>query len=355
MIATAGPSTRFKIAIAGASGYGGAEMLRWIAVHPNLEACAVTSRRNQGRAVPEVHPNLAGFHDDLNFVGNVDDMLATEPQAVVLAVPHKTAADMALKVQTALPDVPIVDLSGDHRLDDPDSYRAHYGVTHPHPGALTSGEWVYGLSEANRDRICNARLIANPGCYATGAALAALPLSEEGLIAGPVRHVAITGSSGGGVEARRGTHHPERVENVRAYKVLAHQHVPEIVRCLREHGMGDHAWHMVPQSGPFARGILTTLFVELTREMTGDELRGIYDGAFENEPFVRMRDGSPQIAHVHGTNFCDIAVHVDGKQAVVLSAIDNLGKGMAGQAVQNLNLLLGLNEAAGIAVPGSRP
>jgi len=170
-----------------------------------------------------------------------------------------------------------------------------------------------------------------------------------------MRHVAITGSSGSGVDPKRGTHHPERVENVRAYKVLAHQHVPEIVRCLRDHGMGDHAWHMVPQSGPFARGILTTLFVELTRELTNDELRSMYDAAYGDEPFVRMREGSAQIAHVRGTNFCDLAVHADGKLAVVLSAIDNLGKGMAGQAVQNLNLLLGLNEATGIAVPGSRP
>ena len=170
-----------------------------------------------------------------------------------------------------------------------------------------------------------------------------------------MRHVAITGSSGSGAEAKATTHHPERVGDVKAYKVLGHQHVPEMQRCLRVHGAPELHWDMVPQSGPFARGIFSTFFAGLNAPLDGDALRAVYDDAYESEPFVRMRAGTPRIAHVGGTNFCDIAVHAAGDVAVVLSAIDNLGKGMAGQALQNLNVMLGLPETEGLLVPGRRP
>jgi N-acetyl-gamma-glutamyl-phosphate reductase len=347
---------RYRIGIAGASGYGGAETLRWLAGHPGFEVVGVTSRSNTGKTVAEVHPHLTGFFDDLRFVPGPEELLAAQPDAVVMGLPHRYAAAYANALHRIYPELRIVDLSGDHRLDDEHLYRKHYRADHPHPEQLTSGEWKYGLVEANREAIEGAKVVANPGCFATGAILAALPLARRGLIGGPVRHVAITGSSGSGIEPKPGTHHPERVEDVKAYKVLAHQHVPEVQLCLSRAGM-DRAtpWLMVPQSGPFARGIFTTLFVDLPGGATEELVREAFTEDYGNEPFVRLREGTPRISHVRGTNFCDVAVTVSDGVAVVMSAIDNLGKGMASQAVQNLNLMFGFDESTGLRVAGSRP
>lgn len=345
-----------RVAIAGGSGYGGAESLRWLDGHPDFEAVAVTSRSHAGKAVADVHPHLAGFHGALRFVAEPLDALAASPDAFILALPHKEAAAWARRLLAAAPSLRIVDLSGDHRLADAAAYRTAYGSEHPHPDELTSGRWAFGLPEAHRDEIRAARCVANPGCFATGAILAVLPLARAGLVAGPVRHVAITGSSGSGIEPAAGTHHPERVENVRAYKVLDHQHVPEIVRCLRANGLAAATpWRMVPQSGPFARGIFTTAFVPLARRMTTDEVRAVFEAEYGDDPFVRLRADTPQVAHVRGTNFCDVSVRSDGDECVVLTAIDNLGKGMVTQALQNLNLMCGLDETAGLRRPGGRP
>ncbi|MCG3135352.1 MAG: N-acetyl-gamma-glutamyl-phosphate reductase [Planctomycetes bacterium] len=347
---------RMRVAVAGGSGYGGAETLRWLADHPTFEVCAVTSRSSAGKGVDAVHPHLAGFHERLRFVAEPTDALASEPDAFVLALPHREAASWARKLLDAKPTLRIADLSGDHRLGDAAAYRSAYGADHPNPDDLASGRWVFGLPEANRDRIRGSQCVANPGCFSTGALLGALPLAKAGLIAGPVRHVAVTGSSGSGIEPAAGTHHPERAENVRAYKVLDHQHVPEMTRCLAAHGMPPATpWWMVPQSGPFARGIFTTLMIPLARPQTTDELRAVFASEYADDPFVRMRSDTPQVIHVRGTNFCDVAVRSAGSEAVVLTAIDNLGKGMVTQAVQNLNLMFGLDEAAGLRRPGGRP
>ncbi len=349
-------TTKRRVGIAGASGYGGAEVMRWIAVHPNFEVSGATSRQYAGRDVTDVHANLTGFHKGLRFLEQPEDLLGTDPDVVVLALPHKHAAEHARRLTEARPDLVIVDLSGDHRLQDPAAYEDAYGAAHPHPDELTSGAWAFGLCEANREAIAAGRRIANPGCFATGALLGALPLARRGWIAGPVRHAAITGSSGSGAEAKAGTHHPERVEDVKAYKVLAHQHVPEIVACLAGNGMAaDTPWHMVPQSGPFARGIFTTLFVDLPEALDTATLRAAFDEEYADDLFARLRDGTPRVGHVRNTNFCDIAVHAEGRQAVVLTAIDNLGKGMATQAVQNLNIVFDRPETEGLRVPGGKP
>ena len=350
------PGRRVRVAIAGGSGYGGAETLRWLAEHPVFEVVGVTSRSHAGKGVADVHPNLLGFHGALRFVAEPTDALAAAPDAFVLALPHREAAAWARRLLDAKPDLRVVDLSGDHRLADPAAYEAAYGAKHPHPEELTSGRWAFGLPEADGSRFRAASCVANPGCFATGALLAVLPLAKAGLVAGPVRHVAITGSSGSGIEASAGTHHPERVENVRAYKVLDHQHVPEIRRCLESAGMAKGTrWRMVPQSGPFARGIFTTAFVPLARPMTTDEVRAVFASEYADDPFVRMRADTPQVAHVRSTNYCDVSVKSDGDKVVVMTAIDNLGKGMVTQAVQNLNLMFGLVETCGLRRPGGRP
>lgn len=347
---------RVRVAIAGGSGYGGAESLRWLAEHPVFEVVAVTSRSAAGKGVEQVHPNLAGFHTSLRFVAEPSDAVAADPDVFILALPHKESAAWARKLLAAKPSLRIVDLSGDHRLDDAAIYKAAYGADHPHPEELSSGRWVFGLPEAHRDRIRGAACVANPGCFSTGALLAVLPLARAGLVAGPVRHVAITGSSGSGIEPAAGTHHPERTENVRAYKVLDHQHVPEMRRCLTAAGMpAATPWLMIPQSGPFARGIFTSVFVTLPRPMTTDEVRAVFAAEYADDPFVRMRSDTPQVGHVRGTNFCDVSVKSAGTECVVLTAIDNLAKGMVTQAVQNMNLMFGLDETAGIRRPGARP
>lgn len=345
-----------RVAVAGGSGYGGAESLRWLLAHPLFEVSGVTSRRHAGRPVEDAHPHLAGCFRGLTFAAETEDLLADDPDAVILALPHKSAAEHARMLRAAKPDLVLVDLSGDHRLDDPAEYAAAYEAEHPFPDVLTSGAWVYGLPEAHREALRGQRSIANPGCFATGALLAALPLARRGLIRGTVRHVAITGSSGSGIDPKPGTHHPEREGDVRAYKVLRHQHVPEILRCLRGVGLApDVAWQMVPQSGPFVRGIFTTLMVDLAEPLDQDTLHGLYAADYGLEPAVRVRTDTPRVTHVAGTNFCDVAVHADGRSAVLLSAIDNLGKGMATQAIQNLNLAFDLLEAMGLLRPGSRP
>lgn len=347
-------SARRRVAIAGGRGYGGAELLRWLATHPEFDVVGVSSRSLVGRTVADVHPQLGGFYDELRFVEQPVDLLDAGTDAVLLALPHRHAAEHAAALLERAPELCFVDLSGDHRLDDPAAYQRHYRAEHPFPDVLRSGSWTYGFTEAHREELTGARLIANPGCFATGALLGVSPLARAGLVAGPVRHVAITGSSGSGADAKAGTHHPERVENVRAYKVLAHQHVPEVLRDL---GLDpDHPWRMVPQSGPFARGIFSTLFVPTSEALGQERLEELFDEAYADARLVRRRSGTPQLGDVRNTAFADLSVQATGaREVVVLTAIDNLAKGMATQAIQNLNLAFGLDDTTGLLRPGGRP
>lgn len=348
-----------RVAVAGASGYGGSEILRWLAGHPVFEVVAVSSRAEAGRPVDDVHPNLFGALGGLAFVTGAREIAEAEADAVVLALPHGAAAEFAGELLEANPGLRLVDLSGDHRLPDPATYASAYGREHPRPEELRSGSWVYGFTEGARDTVRGATRIANPGCFATGALLGMLPLLRLDAarpVSPVVRHVAITGSSGSGAAPTAGTHHPERVETVRAYKVLGHQHVPEIVACLLPHGLpGGTQWLMVPQSGPFARGIFTTLFVELAREIGEADLRRHFKEVYADSPLVRVRAGSPEVARVRNTAYAEVAVHATGRHAVVTTAIDNLCKGMVTQAIQNLNLVFGLAEETGLDRPGGKP
>ncbi|MEE8104909.1 MAG: N-acetyl-gamma-glutamyl-phosphate reductase [Planctomycetota bacterium] len=312
-----------RVAIVGASGYGGQELLRLLASHAEFQVAAVTSQRLVGRAVADVHPHLAGFYDGLEFTSA--DALPANCDAVFLAVPHGAAAPIAKTLGTRR----IVDLSRDFRADD---------------------TWVYGLTESNRGALLDAHGVANPGCFATGALLAVLPLAEQGLLHGDLTLAQTTGSSGSGAEAKAGTHHPERAQDMRAYKVLTHQHEAEIVRQLAHVGASAIDVAMVPQSGPFARGIFTVAHARVPESV---DVAQLYAERYGNEPFVRLRETTPALRHVARTNFCDLAVHRRGERVVILSAIDNLGKGMAGQAIQNLNAMCGLPETTGLLSPGA--
>jgi N-acetyl-gamma-glutamyl-phosphate reductase len=218
-------------------------------------------------------------------------------------------------------------------------------------------EFVYGLTELFRERVSSARFVANPGCFATGAILALAPLASAGGVAGDVVVNGVTGSSGSGAEPRAGTHHPERDGDFRAYRVLSHQHVPEIEMALRAAGARSPRLAMVPHSAPLVRGIFTTACHFPAEPIPAARLSEIYAAFAASEPFLRMRETTPRLATVRGTNFCDLAVAAspDGRRVVVMSAIDNLVKGMAGQAVQNLNLMFGRPETEGLGFSGMHP
>jgi N-acetyl-gamma-glutamyl-phosphate reductase len=348
---------RFRAAVIGGSGYGGAEMIRRLLLHPDVELCRVASVDFVGEPLGAAHPSLEGRTDlvfqDLPAAAAADGM-----DVVLLGLPHKVTAQKVPEI-AALPSVKIVDMSGDFRLQDASAYEKYYGQRHPHPDRLP--DFVYGLPELNRERIRKARFVASPGCFATCIELSLLPLAKAGLLEGLVHVQGITGSSGSGVAAQATTHHPVRAGNLRAYKPLWHQHVPEIVETLSSAGARDLQLRFVPVSAPLVRGILATSFVELPEEWTEDRLKALYRDTFAGEPFVRVPGKRlPEVAAVSGSNFAEVGVAVGqawrGRRTVtVISAIDNLIKGGAGQAIENMNLVLGLDERASLEDPGPWP
>ncbi|HSK73701.1 MAG TPA: N-acetyl-gamma-glutamyl-phosphate reductase [Pyrinomonadaceae bacterium] len=343
-------SPRLRVAIFGGSGYGGSELLRILLFHPNAEIVLVTANEHAGKRVGEVHKNLFGLTDlkfekspeDLSNLGNVD--------VAFFALPH----GQALNLIPQLPEnVKAIDLSGDFRLSDADVFQKFYKLEHT--AQDLQREFVYGLTETNRERIKQARYIANPGCFATATLLALAPMVKSGLLNGKIIVDAKTGSSGSGAKAAANTHHPQRMNSFYAYKPFQHQHVPEIQQHLREVGEFASDFVFMTHSLPVSRGIFASCYLETTNNLTNEDLRNIYRHFYERSFFVRFVEGSPDINWVKMTNFCDIAVHSNGRQAVVFAAIDNLVKGAAGQAVQNMNLMFGLDEKTGLIFTGSNP
>ncbi|HTK38691.1 MAG TPA: N-acetyl-gamma-glutamyl-phosphate reductase [Pyrinomonadaceae bacterium] len=342
--------TRLRAAIFGGSGYGGSELLRILLFHPNAEVVLVTANEHAGKRVGEVHKNLYGL-TDLQFEKAPDDLSTlTDVDVAFFAMPH----GQALSLIPQLPKhVKAIDLSGDFRIDDPDIFKKFYKLDHTATD-LQEG-FVYGLTETNREAVKTAQYIANPGCFATATLLALAPMVKSGLLNGKVVVDAKTGSSGSGAKAASNTHHPQRSNSFYAYKPFAHQHVPEIEQHLREVGDFPNDLVFMTHSLPVSRGIFASCYLETTVNLTNEDLENLYRDFYNGSFFVRIVDGSPDINWVKNTNFCDIAVHSNGKQIVVFSAIDNLVKGAAGQAVQNMNLMYGLDEKTGLMFAGSNP
>jgi N-acetyl-gamma-glutamyl-phosphate reductase len=337
---------RIRIGIFGGSGYGGAELLRILLFHSNVEIAFVTANEQAGKAIGEVHRNLNGLIN-LNFIKEPEDLSGID--CVFLALPHGQAMDIVPR----LANVKAIDLSGDFRLRDQNVFEKHYKL--PHTAMNAQSEFVYGLTETNRDAIRNARLIANPGCFATATLLGLAPLVANGLLNGRVIVDAKTGSSGSGAKAAANTHHPQRMTSFYAYKPFTHQHVPEIEQELAHAGDWTNELVFMTHSLPVARGIFASIYAEAKRELTETELRQIFAEYYHDSFFVRLVNGSPDINWVKTTNFCDIGFAARGKQIVVFSAIDNLVKGAAGQAVQNMNLMFGLDETTGLKLVGTNP
>lgn len=348
---------RFKAAIIGGSGYGGAELARRLLMHPDVELVRVASIDHVGEPLGAVHPNLDGA-TELKF----EDLSPTEAakgcDVALLALPHKvTAAKVPELIATG---VKIVDMSGDFRLRDAATYEKFYGAKHPHPELL--GTFVYGLPEMNREKIRAAKYVASPGCFATTIELALLPLAKVGLLDGAVVHVqGITGSSGSGIAPQAGTHHPSRAGNLKTYKPLEHQHVPEIVQTLEDGGAKGIELRFVPVSAPLTRGIFATCFLELPESIDKTKLASLFDETYAREPFTRRPKARlPEVVAVAGSNYVEVGFAVgpasNGKRTVTcFSAIDNLIKGGAGQAIQNMNIILGVDEKASLEDVGNWP
>src|ERR1035437_1255568 len=344
------PGGKIRIAIFGGSGYGGSELLRILLFHPHAEIALVTANEHAGKPVSDVHKNLNGltklrFETAPEDIGKLDDI-----DVAFFALPHGQALSIAPQLAGK---IKAIDLSGDFRIDDPAVFKRFYKLDHT--SSEFQKDFVYGLTETNRESIRNAKYIANPGCFATATLLALAPLVKNSLLNGKVIVDAKTGSSGSGAKAAANTHHPQRSNSFYAYKPFTHQHMPEIEQHLRQVGGFDNELIFMTHSLPVSRGIFASCYVEMKDAIGSEELAEIYREFYIEDFFVRLVEGSPDINWVKNTNFCDIAVHADGKQAVVFSALDHLVKGAAGQAVQNMYLMFGLDETTGLIFAGSNP
>ncbi|HEX3559865.1 MAG TPA: N-acetyl-gamma-glutamyl-phosphate reductase [Pyrinomonadaceae bacterium] len=346
---------KIKVGIFGGSGYGGSELLRILLFHPHAEVSFVTANEHAGKGVSEVHRNLLGL-TELRFEKTPEEFeRLSDVDCIFLALPHGQALEIAPRLPTG---VKVIDLSGDFRLRDAEQFKEHYG--REHTAAELQREFVYGLTELNREEIKRARLVSNPGCFATATLLGLLPVAGTGALVGRVVVDAKTGSSGSGAKPAANTHHPQRANSFYAYKPFTHQHVPEIEQTLGDASKG-RGWAgelvFMTHSLPVARGIFASIYAEVDegREMSADELAALYADFYRGSFFVRLVKGSPDINWVKTTNFCDIGFAVRGRQLAVFSAIDNLVKGAAGQAVQNMNLMFGLEEKTGLLLVGGNP
>ncbi len=343
-------NSKLQVAIYGGSGYGGSELLRILLFHPNVEIVFVTANEQAGKAVSEVHRNLLGL-TELKFRPAPEDPAElADLDCVFLALPHGQAMDVVPRLPK---NVKAIDLSGDFRLRDQEIFEQHYGRAHTAMQAQAG--FVYGLTETNREAIKSARLIANPGCFATATLLGLAPLVTNGLIRGRVIVDAKTGSSGSGAKAAANTHHPQRMNSFYAYKPFIHQHVPEIEQELGNVGDWSSELVFMTHSLPVSRGIFSSIYVEAKKNLTEEELHSIFAEFYQDSFFVRLVKGSPDITWVKTTNFCDLGFASRGQQVVIFSAIDNLVKGAAGQAVQNMNLMFGLDEKTGLMLVGTNP
>lgn len=345
-----------KVGIIGASGYSGSELLRFLVNHPGeLQVALCTSETYAGQRVDSLLPNLRGFLSS-EFEALDIASLKERVDVVVLAVPHKVA--MTFVPQILAQGLRVVDFSADYRLRDAETYQAWYHTQHTSPELISQA--VYGLPERYRARIRAAQLVANPGCYPTSAILAAMPLLDRGLVELESLIVdAKSGISGAGPKPSENTHYPNRDANFVAYNIGVHRHTPEIEQELAAVAGEPICVTFSPHLVPMTRGILSTVYMRLTQEMSTDTVLDVYAAFYENEPFVRVLPSGnyPQTKAVLGSNYCDVGLEVDSRtrRVVAMAAIDNLGKGAAGAVVQNLNLMFGFKETDGLKVPGMMP
>jgi N-acetyl-gamma-glutamyl-phosphate reductase len=350
-------TTSVPVAVLGASGYAGGELLRLLEEHPAAEVSVVGGNESAGRRLGEVQPHLAASSLASMVLSPLDDVDAIGAAAVVAfcALPNGTSADLAPRLLEA--GMRVVDLAGDFRLPA-EAYPEWYGFEHPAPAWL--GKAVYGLPELFAERIAGAELVANPGCYPTPVTLGLAPLLAAGAVAaGPILVDGKTGLSGAGRTATEATGFNATLESIRPYRVPRHQHTPEMERALWLAAGVDARVLFVPHLVPTVRGVLTTCYAPLSAAGTTEELTGILEAAYADAPFVRVLapGGMVDSKRVRGSNAVELQAVADLRtgQAVVAGAVDNLVKGAAGQAIQNMNLMLGFDASMGLSPVGMVP
>jgi N-acetyl-gamma-glutamyl-phosphate reductase, common form len=336
-----------KVGIVGATGYTGEELLRLLVGHSSAEVVIATARSAAGKKVSSVHENLKGLYD-LEFEEPDYEKIKKECDVVFMAVPHGTAMD-------AVPEIlkdskcKIIDLSADYRLKT-DVFEQIYGMKHKAPI-----DAIYAIPETHPEVTKNLadRLISNPGCFPTGATLAAAPLAAAGLLKSVIND-SKTGITGAGNTPSATSHYPNLAENIIPYKLTAHRHLAEMIQEVSRLQPGFENVSFTPHVIPVSRGIMTTAHIETTEKLETADVKKIYEDYYDGKSFVQLVENVPSLANVRGSNFCHIGMEADKRnnRVVVLSAIDNLVKGASGQAIQNMNIIFGLKETEGLWFPG---
>lgn len=342
-------NTLVKVSIIGATGYAGAELLSILIRHPKAQIAHITSESHTGKKISELYPNLRGICD--MTLESLDDLetIGSDSDFIFIALPHGHAMDAGLKLND-LP-VRIIDLGADYRFADTSIYEAWYKLPHKHKDANR----VYGLAEIYREDIKTAKIIGNAGCFTTASILALAPLVKHHLIdCNSIIVDAASGVSGAGRGLKLGNHFPELYDNFKAYNVAHHRHTPEIEQALEDIGGEKTVINFTPHLVPMSRGILATCYARLNENISSEMVDAVFQKIYGSEKFIRLlgRDAYPETKFVRGSNYCDIAWHIDERthRVIILSAIDNLFKGAAGQAVQNFNIAAGFDEDTALDV-----
>jgi len=337
-----------KVAVLGASGYTGSDLLRFLLVHPNVEITHLTAEKHAGKRISDVFPHLKGFLD-LELKPLKSKSIPKDIDIVFAALPHGTSAQVISELFER--DIKIIDLGADFRLSSK-NYKKWYGE-HPCPELIKKA--VYGITELNRDKVKKAKLVANPGCYPTSSILGLAPLLKNKIAEqASIIIDSKSGVSGAGRSPSLDYHYCEVNEGLKAYKIGEHRHMPEIEEALSNYSGLKVSVLFTPHLIPMDRGILSTIYVNLNKKFTTNKLIDLYEEHYQKERFVRISAEKvyPSTNQVRGSNYCDIGIKVNSNNtAVIVSVIDNLVKGASGQAVQNMNVMMGYEETTGLEMP----
>lgn len=336
-----------KVSIIGATGYTGEELLRILSNHPAAEVVHITSESQTDTPIADIYPHFTQFYDKKLESLAETEKIAADSDVVFIGLPHGHAMEFGKKVVAQ--GVKVIDLGADYRFRDTAVYEKWYKVPHTHPEAKAA----YGLTELYREQIKDAGIVGNPGCYTTASILALTPLVKNGLV--DLKSIVVdakSGVSGAGRGASMGTHFTELFENLKAYNIGGHRHTPEIEQALSGFAGCEVVISFTPHLIPMGRGILSTCYAKLRDDVAANDVDQAFYALYENEYFIRLlgRGGYPATKNTRGSNFCDLGWHIDSRtgRVIVVSALDNLVKGAAGQAVQNFNLMFGLDERTGL-------
>ncbi len=339
-----------RVSVIGATGYAGAELVRLLTSHPEVEIAHLVSHSYAGKKYSEIYPSFSVKDYTLDALDA--DMLIADSDCIFASLPHGTGDDVIAKLYNS--GKTVIDLSGDYRYNDIATYEKWYGVKHSHPELLEKS--VYGMPELHKEKIANTRLIGNPGCYTTCSILALAPAVKNGCIDTDTIVIdAKSGSTGAGRGISQGMHFCEVNETIKAYKVATHRHTSEIEQELSLLAGSDIQLSFTPHLLPINRGILATSYSKYTSDLDQDQLYKLYCDFYKDAPFVHVcKPGTlPEIKHVAGSNYISIGFVIDKRlnRFITVSCIDNLIKGAAGQAIQNMNIIYGLDETTGLCAP----